>query len=148
MAWPDTTEDGQPIAKEKPFGACIVIYRESGGERQFLIMHRAHDGPDYDGDWAWTPPSGSRWPGEAIDDCARRELAEETGLDLPLIAAPYDDETFAVYVACVEADCVIAIDSEHDRFEWVSEAEAKRRCTPAVVAAEFDVAIAVLTARA
>jgi 8-oxo-dGTP pyrophosphatase MutT (NUDIX family) len=40
---------------------------------------RLRNGPDYTGAWARTPPSGARLPGAPVEDCARRELREETG---------------------------------------------------------------------
>ena len=78
-----TTWDGLPISEEPPFGATVVVYRHNGARLEILLLHRAHHGPDYVGDWAWTPPAGSRLPDEPIEACARRELLEETGLDLP-----------------------------------------------------------------
>jgi 8-oxo-dGTP pyrophosphatase MutT (NUDIX family) len=75
-----TTWDGEPISRERPHGATIVVASRTRQGWRYLLLHRAHDGPDYDGDWAWTPPSGCRKPGEEITACAIRELGEETGL--------------------------------------------------------------------
>lgn len=79
-----TTWDGKPVAAEPPFGASIIVCRKAGEGHEFLVLHRGQQGPDFSGDWAWTPPSGARYPGESIYDCARRELREETGLSLPM----------------------------------------------------------------
>src|SRR5690606_37772482 len=72
----ETTYDGKPIAKERPYGAMIDVYRVDDGEAPFLVLYRAKHGPDYEGDWAWTPPCGARQAGETILKCAQRELWE------------------------------------------------------------------------
>lgn len=101
------------------------------GERTFLALHRAHEGPDYEGDWAWTPPAGARSPGEPVDDCARRELTEETGLDLPIRRIRADDaEPWATYVAEAPADAEVVLDEEHDRFAWLPLEDLLDRCAP------------------
>src|SRR5258708_6028671 len=77
----DRTWDGLPVASDEPHGAAIVVRRRSAqGARAYLLLHRAYRGPDYDGDWAWTPPSGARLPREPVLAGALRELAEETGI--------------------------------------------------------------------
>ena len=43
----------------------VVASRAPDGWR-YVLLHRAHHGPEWDGDWAWTPPSGSRKPGEDV----------------------------------------------------------------------------------
>ena len=90
---------------------------------------------EYEGDWAWTPPSGARHPGEPIDGCAARELFEEAGLraDIRMVSAATAE--WAVFVAEVPADALVTLhDVEHDRFEWVWIDEALARCKPRTVA--------------
>jgi 8-oxo-dGTP diphosphatase len=140
----ETTYDGQPIAPDKPNIVCVVVYREAAQGRELLLMHRCSSGPDYEGDWAWTPPAGARWPGEAIHECAHRELREETGLALTLLHAPGDNDVCAVYVGQAAADAAIILNDEHDRFEWVSAGEALLRCKPDVVAEEIRAAMRIL----
>jgi 8-oxo-dGTP pyrophosphatase MutT (NUDIX family) len=125
-----TTWDGLPISDEPPFGATVVVYRHRGARLEVLLLHRAHHGPDYAGDWAWTPPAGSRWPGESIDQCAGRELREETGLDVPLTPTRCGTAEWPHYLACAPSDAVVVLDAEHDRFEWVVAANASARCLP------------------
>ena len=62
MSGPATTYDGEPIAEDAPFGATVVVYRRVGDGLELLVLHRAHDGPDHEGDWAWTPPAGAGKP--------------------------------------------------------------------------------------
>lgn len=61
--------------------------------------------------------------------CAVRELHEETGL----LASPRPvltgDTDWAVFALEVPWGTAIAVDgTEHDRFEWVTYADARRRC--------------------
>jgi 8-oxo-dGTP pyrophosphatase MutT (NUDIX family) len=125
-----STWDGLPISPEAPFGASIVVYRSRQQDIEFLILHRAHDGADFEGEWAWTPPSGARLPNEAIDECARRELLEETGLSLPLQAIGEGKEGWALYSAKASANHIVTLDGEHDRYEWVLLETALERCLP------------------
>ena len=128
-----TTYDGLPISREAPFGTSIIVYRRTPQGVEFLILHRAHDGPDFEGDWAWTPPSGARLPNEPVDHCARRELLEETGLILPITAIGEGHESWAIYAAEATPDDAITLDAEHDRYEWVTLETALARCLPAEV---------------
>lgn len=70
-----TTWDGKPVAENPPHGVMVVCWRGSPAS-ELLILHRAHNGADYEGDWAWTPPSGARAPSEGIIECARRDVIE------------------------------------------------------------------------
>jgi 8-oxo-dGTP pyrophosphatase MutT (NUDIX family) len=125
-----TTWDGLPISDEPPFGATVVVYRVRGAKPEVLLLHRAHHGADYAGDWAWTPPAGSRLPGEPIDHCARRELREETGLEPGVELTDCGTAEWPHYVARVPVDAAVVLDAEHDRFEWVVADEAAERCLP------------------
>ncbi|MFE1314601.1 NUDIX hydrolase [Streptomyces sp. NPDC058755] len=46
---------------------------------QRVLLLRRRD--PFDGTWLWEPPGGGMDPGETALEAARRELAEETGLD-------------------------------------------------------------------
>lgn len=125
------TWDGKPIAGEPPFGATVVVHRDgASGEREFLLLHRAYDGPDYEGDWAWTPPSGARYPGEAIAECARRELEEETGLKLEPAPVSRGRGDWALFLANAGRDDRIRTSDEHDRYVWAPLKTALGLCRP------------------
>jgi ADP-ribose pyrophosphatase YjhB (NUDIX family) len=132
-----TTYDGVPIADEPPFGASIVVYRRTPSGLEFLMLHRAHHGADFEGDWAWTPPAGSRQPGEPIEVCARRELHEEVRLELSITACDHDAKEWAVYFAEAPADAEVILDAEHDRFVWIGLNDAVARCSPPLVGAQL-----------
>jgi 8-oxo-dGTP pyrophosphatase MutT (NUDIX family) len=124
------TWDGERMARDNPLAATVLVRRGEG----ILILHRAHEGPDYAGDWAWGPPAGARHPGEDPLACARRELLEETGLMLDLKPLPAVDEVVAVYAAEAPPDTVIQLSDEHDAYRWVSLDVAIALCRPARVA--------------
>src|SRR5215204_6012266 len=144
------TWDGLPVARERPFGCAIVVRRQGIESMEFLLLHRlVPGGPDFEGEWAWTPPSGARQPGEAPDAAATRELQEEIGLALPLTplrsaSAPAD---VALYVAQAPPNANIVLDDEHDRFAWLPLEEALPKCLPPVVASGLANATARLEAR-
>ncbi|MEV6967712.1 GNAT family N-acetyltransferase [Hamadaea sp. NPDC051192] len=134
----ETTWDGLPIAPDNPRGAGVVVRRPGPDGLEFLLLHRTHEGPDYEGDWAWTSPSGARHPGEPVLTGAARELAEEAGLQ-GLDLRPVDlSGGWAVFAAEVDpAAAVVMIDPEHDRFEWLSRDAALARLAPESVADNF-----------
>ena len=49
-----------------------VVVRGDGDDREVVLVHR----PKYDD---WTLPKGKAEPGESDEDCAVREVEEETG---------------------------------------------------------------------
>lgn len=129
-----TTWDGEQVSRERPHGATVVVASRAPEGWMYLILHRAHQGPAWDGDWAWTPPSGSRKPGEDITACAERELHEETALRGHPRPIAVTDVDWAVYSLEVHWDTPVIVDgTEHDRYEWVPFGEAYRRCRPDVV---------------
>jgi ribosomal-protein-serine acetyltransferase len=137
MAGMDVTWDGPPVARERPFAVAIVVWRTGASGREFLLLHRvAPGGPDYEGDWAWTPPAGARQPGESPDAAAARELKEESGLALSLAALPHASasDDVALYLAQAPPNAEVVVDDEHDRFLWVTLADALPKCLPSVVA--------------
>ncbi len=118
----------------RPESVLVVVYRKPG---QVLLLER-RDRPGF-----WQSVTGSLEPGEAPRDAARRELAEETGLD----GEPVDlgqsrrFEIFPEYLhrfppgvtrnlehafAFDAGDAAeVTLDrSEHQRFRWLPWAEA------------------------
>lgn len=134
-----TTWDGEPVSRDRPHGATVVVASRAPDGWRYLLLHRAHHGePAREGDWAWTSPTGSRRPGEDVTACAVRELHEEIGLRACPLPVLIDDVDWAVYAPEVPWGIRVAVDGEeHDRFEWVSFAEARRRCRPAELTESF-----------
>jgi len=118
---------------DRPFGCSVVVWRASSKGREYLVLHRrTRHGSDYEGDWAWTPPSGVREADEDPLEAASRELREETGLQLPLKAVDVA-RSWAVYAAAAPADARVLLNEEHDGFSWVTAEEAARLCLPELV---------------
>ncbi|WP_188645756.1 NUDIX domain-containing protein [Tsuneonella deserti] len=65
-----------------PQSAGVLVYRISAGELQVLLVHAG--GPFWRSrdQGAWQLPKGLIGPGETADAAARREFAEETGIEL------------------------------------------------------------------
>src|SRR4051794_36450773 len=76
------TWDGLEIASDEPIGGSVCVRRTTAsGVREVLLLHRSHQGADFEGDWAWTGPAGCRHPGEPVYSGVLRELAEEAGIE-------------------------------------------------------------------
>jgi RimJ/RimL family protein N-acetyltransferase len=153
---PERTWDGLPVAQDEPHGAQVVVRRpasqdtgalgqDTDGTREleYLMLHRAARGIDYEGDWAWTPPSGARLPGEPVLTGALRELAEETGISGAELMPVDLSGPWAAFAVSAGPDIRVRLDAEHDRFAWLPADEAARRCTVADAAATFRRAAAV-----
>lgn len=137
---PERTWDGLPVAQDRPHGAQIVVRRsalQAPGEPEYLLLHRAARGPDYEGDWAWTPPSGARLPGEPVLTAAQRELAEETGISGAELVPVDLSGGWATFALGAVPDTQVRLDAEHDRFAWLPADQAARLCTVEDVAAAF-----------
>jgi 8-oxo-dGTP pyrophosphatase MutT (NUDIX family) len=133
----DTTWDGSPVARERPYACAVVVWRQAANGREFLLLHRlAPGGADFEGEWAWTPPAGARQPGETPAAAATRELEEEIGLTLPVtpLLEVSASEDVALYVAQAPQDAEVVLDDEHDRFVWLPLEDALPKCLPPAVA--------------
>lgn len=137
--------------------AGILLFRRNEGRLELLL---AHQGGPY---WKtkdlghWTIPKGEAEPGEALLDVARREFAEEVGIeleiddDLPLgeiiqksgkvvvawgVAGDLDpalahSNTFSIEWPPKSGR--VEIFPEIDRVEWFEASEARQRLKPAQV---------------
>jgi 8-oxo-dGTP diphosphatase len=125
--------------------AGAVLRREApDGGWEVLVVHR----PGYDD---WTFPKGKRDPGESDEDCARREVEEETGLrcelgpELP--GTGYDDHKgrpkVVRYWAATAVGGTFAPNAEVDVIAWLGPDEARARLS---YARDLTVLEAALTA--
>jgi 8-oxo-dGTP pyrophosphatase MutT (NUDIX family) len=125
---------------DKLTAAAVVFVTDAKGA--LLLVHTvARD--------KWGAPAGGREPVETVSQCATRETWEETGLRIrPLALSPCGYERVSLdggatgrwphrrnYVACfayvlaVAAPPVSPRGVDVDVAEWVSRAEAQRRCS-------------------
>jgi 8-oxo-dGTP pyrophosphatase MutT (NUDIX family) len=132
----ERTWDGLPIADDLPTGTVIAVFRRRGGYLEWLVLHRAHCGPAFDGDWAWGAPSGCRLPGEAVEACAHRELLEETGLDLSPAPLLHDDE-WPLFVVEAPTGTDVRLSREHDAHRWADLLTACELIKPERVAEQL-----------
>ena len=113
----------------------LYVLRGAGASLECLVLRRAKGGrcPG-----SWETVHGHIEPDETPTDAARRELEEETGLvperlyNLSRVEAFYqhrNDEValVPVFTAFVAPDAVVRTGAEHDRYEWLTPAEACRR---------------------
>ncbi len=136
-----THADIDLVASDRPIsdattGAAAVIVRDRNGS--FLIVHSTRRG-------SWDCPGGRREPGETVLDCARRELAEETGLQVAvetLIPCGYERLTVddpqhwaaarpLVQVTSLElsdARPAVTAGDDVDAARWVSRDEFRELC--------------------
>ncbi len=121
----------------------VIRRRADDGGWEVLLAHR----PRYDD---WTLPKGKRDPGESDEECALREIEEETGLvcelgpELP--GTSYTDgrgrpKVVRYWVATIVSGAFVPND-EVDAVRWVGPDEAGRLLTyerdQAVLAAAVD----------
>jgi 8-oxo-dGTP pyrophosphatase MutT (NUDIX family) len=137
-------DDEEPITPTPPYGATVVVYRPAGAQREYLVLHRAYFSPDFAGEWAWGPPSGSRRLDEDVERCAVRELFEETGLQLAVHQAEGVAGEWLVYWAEATGNTEVRLSPEHDRFAWVPLNRATALVAPAVVRAQLERVAALL----
>ena len=111
--------------------ASVVVLRGTGNGARVLLIRRA--GPYLTGAWSYV--AGHLEAGEALWQCALRELAEETGLrPTALYSADsceqfYDAQAECVqlvpaFVATVADDAAVQLNGEHSAFRWLAFAEA------------------------
>ena len=103
-------------------GVAVIVRR---GDRLLLGLRRSAT----HGDGVWQFPGGHLEWGEAVADCARREVLEETGLTVTIDGqGPWTSNWFAesgrhyvtvfLLATAVEGDPVVCEPDKCDRWDW------------------------------
>lgn len=107
----------------KPLGLSVKAV-VMDGEGRCLLVRRSGVNRSYVGQWEW--PGGKTDPGEDFAEALRREVREETGLEVELGrlvgATEFEMPKVRVVVLCLEARVTggaLALSEEHDAAEWV-----------------------------
>jgi 8-oxo-dGTP pyrophosphatase MutT (NUDIX family) len=120
------------------YGLSAVVYLERGDE--ILLLRRA--GGAMSGQWFL--PGGAVERGERPEEAARRELHEESGLeidgDLELVGAypiwVYGGDCLQLsYRGTVAGDADVVISDEHDGARWVNPVDMRALLTDESIAA-------------
>jgi 8-oxo-dGTP pyrophosphatase MutT (NUDIX family) len=139
---------------ETKTAAAVGVWRRTEPGVEWLVLHRSYFEPDFTGDWSWGPPGGGADPGETAQECARRELREETGLEAACVptdcgapAAALLAWNFVFFHAEVPADAEVQLSWEHDAYRWLPLAEARPLCLPSYVGDQLACVAALLGER-
>jgi 8-oxo-dGTP diphosphatase len=116
-----------------------LVAQDRDGVPVILLVHR----PQYDD---WTFPKGKALPGESDEECALREVQEETGLVCELVqelpATDYVDakgrSKRVRYWLMRPIGGRLVFEQEVDRARWLTEAEAREALTYARDLAVID----------
>jgi 8-oxo-dGTP pyrophosphatase MutT (NUDIX family) len=135
----DDTRLGTPLDDFHPtrYALATVVYAERGG--QILLLKRV--GGALAGQWFL--PGGAVDPGEHPEVAARRELAEESGLEvegeLELVGAypiwVYGGDCLQLSYRGPVGDGDVAISHEHDGARWVDPVDMRASMTDDAIAA-------------
>ncbi|RAL25661.1 NUDIX hydrolase [Thermoflavimicrobium daqui] len=103
--------------------AKAIIFHEN----QVLILRKSEEERSIKDTHGWDFPGGSLEPNELLMDGLVRELVEEVGLQVKVIAPAYvydeiQEEKHLVIVkfACDQPEGDLVLSSEHEQFNWIS----------------------------
>jgi len=110
-----------PELAQKKYGIGTTVYAERNDK--ILLLKRAMGAAQ----GSWYLPGGGLDDGETPEQCALRELREETGLkptgNLRLIAVTpmfvYESDVFLVEFACVCDTGEVTLSDEHSDHRWI-----------------------------
>lgn len=121
-------------------GAAVLVL---DSENRLLLMRRSDSG-------YWGPPGGATEPGERVEEAARRETTEETGLivgEMQLFGVfsgpelfyryPNGDEVYNVTIVYLCRDfqfrpghTQVQLNQEHTGFDWFTQADIPADISP------------------
>jgi 8-oxo-dGTP pyrophosphatase MutT (NUDIX family) len=119
-------------------GAAILVVDT---HNRLLLMKRSDSG-------CWGPPGGATEPGERVEEAAKRETLEETGLaigEMSLFGVfsgpelyykyPNGDEVYNVTIVYLSRDFIgeVKLDHEHTEFGWFALEEIPENISPPII---------------
>ena len=114
---PETPEEVKPIANNagaegRASGIMFVT-----GEGHTLLIRRGAGGGDYPN--TWCVPGGHQKESETLEEAARRECKEETGIDYKgKLEVLHDDGQFCTYIARDVAKEEVKLNYESTGYDW------------------------------
>jgi 8-oxo-dGTP diphosphatase len=113
--------------------ACKAVIAKDG---KVLVLREASTYDEGTATGRYTCPGGRIDPGEPFLDALKREIFEETGLDVKVGDPVYVGEWFpvikgtqnqivAIFFVCTPLSNKVRLSEEHDDYQWVTRAEAK-----------------------
>ena len=126
-------DDDMPIAPQAGAAGRAAGILFITTDRETLLMRRG-DGGDFPGTFG--VPGGHQEEGETLEECARREALEETGVayDGPLECI-YDDGQFATFLATGIEKFDVKLCDESTGYVWCHPNEAPQPLHPGLVPA-------------
>jgi 8-oxo-dGTP pyrophosphatase MutT (NUDIX family) len=119
-------------------GAAILVV---DAENRLLLLKRSDSG-------CWGPPGGAVEPGEVVENAAKRETLEETGLQIGEMTFfgvfsgpelyyvyPNGDEVYNVTIVYLSRDFsgAVAIDHEHTEWCWFALKDIPENISPPII---------------
>ena len=121
-------------------GAAILVVDQ---QKRLLLMKRSDSG-------CWGPPGGATEPGERVEEAAKRETLEETGLSVNAMNLfgvfsgpelyykyPNGDEVYNVTIVYLSYDFesrvgapLISLDHEHTEWGWFDKDQIPENISP------------------
>jgi 8-oxo-dGTP diphosphatase len=118
------------LTAEKAWGLAAYALLQNS-EDKYLLLRRSSDSKTNPG--RWEPPGGKIEPGELLDEALRREVFEETNLQIIVrrLLGAIEFELPAIKVVClimegrpISGD--IRLSSEHDAYQWLKLEEIRK----------------------
>ena len=118
-------------------GATVLVVDD---ERRLLLLKRSDN-------QCWGPPGGAIEPGELVEDAARREAREETGLELGELSLfgvfsgpelfyvyPNGDQTHNVTIVYLAHGVkgTVRLNDEHTEYGWFAAADIPEDLSPPI----------------
>jgi bis(5'-nucleosidyl)-tetraphosphatase len=130
-----TTKSTSPRGAEEECSAGFVVYSDGPSGRRYLLLKHRNGGH-------WAFPKGRIEPGETPVVAARREVAEETGIEGLRIAEGFRVESRysflrdgrsvrkrVIYYLAAAGDDEVTLSGEHSGSVWLTGEDAAERLT-------------------